>query len=266
MTIIEQLARELDRPVEHIENVRQTARRGQHHPVHRPLPQGAARLDGRSPPCATLEERLALSAQSRQNARRALRRASHEQEQADRRACRRHRRGADARPRSRIFTVPTSPSAAPARPSPRKRGLEPLAALLFAQERDCPRPEEAAADYLSAEKGVETVADALQGANDIVAEWISDDAAVRKSRCGSCWSSAACSASLAATEEDSVYRLYYDFEQPLSRLPGPPDPRHQPRREGGNAEGRPSCWTASWRCRLLRARGGEARLRRHGVC
>ena len=63
----------------------------------------------------------------------------------------------------------------------KEKGLEPLAALLFAQERDCPRPEEAAADYLSAEKGVETVADALQGANDIVAEWISDDAAIRRS-------------------------------------------------------------------------------------
>ena len=101
----------------------------------------------------------------------------------------------------------------------KEKGLEPLAALLFAQERNCPRPEEAAQGFIDPEKGVETIADALQGANDIIAEWISDDAAVRKSlrelleRRGTL-------RSLAATEEDSVYRLYYDFEQSLSRLLG----------------------------------------------
>ena len=101
----------------------------------------------------------------------------------------------------------------------KEKGLEPLAALLFAQERNCPRPEEAAQGFINPEKGVETIADALQGANDIIAEWISDDAAVRKSlrelleRRGTL-------RSLAATEEDSVYRLYYEFEQSLSRLQG----------------------------------------------
>ena len=101
----------------------------------------------------------------------------------------------------------------------REKGLEPLAALLFAQERNCPRPEDAAQGFIDPEKGVETIADALQGANDIIAEWISDDAAVRKSlrelleRRGTL-------RSLAATEEDSVYRLYYEFEQSLSRLQG----------------------------------------------
>ena len=118
-----------------------------------------------------------------------------------------------------MSTAPTSKSAAPAR-NPREKGLEPLAALLFSQERDCPRPEDAAAGFIDSEKGVETAADALQGANDIIAEWISDDAAIRKSlrelleRRGTL-------RSLAATEEDSVYhRLYYDFEQSLSRLQG----------------------------------------------
>ena len=62
----------------------------------------------------------------------------------------------------------------------REKGLEPLAALLFAQERTCPDPVQAAQAYLNPEKGVETVADALQGANDIIAEQISDDAAIRK--------------------------------------------------------------------------------------
>ena len=101
----------------------------------------------------------------------------------------------------------------------KEKGLEPLAALLFAQERDCPRPEDAAAAYIDAEKGVETLANALQGANDIIAEWISDDAAVRRSL-RELLEKRGRLRSLAATEEDSVYRLYYDFEQPLSRLQG----------------------------------------------
>ena len=101
----------------------------------------------------------------------------------------------------------------------KEKGLEPLAQLLLAQERDCPRPEDAAREYVDPNKGVESVEDALQGAGDIIAEQICDDAAIRKSlrallmrqgRLVSC----------AATEEDSVYRLYYDFTQAVSRLQG----------------------------------------------
>ena len=101
----------------------------------------------------------------------------------------------------------------------REKGLEPLAQLLFAQEQNCPRPEEAAQDFIDPDKGVETIADALGGAHDIVAEWISDDAAIRKAlreytlRQGKL-------VSKAATEEDTVYRLYYDFEQSIPRLQG----------------------------------------------
>ena len=99
----------------------------------------------------------------------------------------------------------------------REKGLEPLAQLLFAQERSCPLPEEAAVDYVDGEKGVADVAEALQGAGDIVAEWISDDASVRKTlrelmlRQGRL-------VTAAATEEDSVYRNYYDFSSPLHKL------------------------------------------------
>ena len=101
----------------------------------------------------------------------------------------------------------------------REKGLEPLASLLFAQERDCPRPEDAARSFIDPEKGVETLADALQGANDIIAEWISDNAADRGSL-REMLEKRGTLRSLATTEEDSVYRLYYDFEQPLSRLQG----------------------------------------------
>ena len=99
----------------------------------------------------------------------------------------------------------------------REKGLEPLAQLLFAQEESCPLPEQAATDYVDEEKGVSSVEEALQGAGDIVAEWISDDASVRKTlrelmlRQGRL-------VTAAATEEDSVYRNYYEFSSPLHKL------------------------------------------------
>ena len=101
----------------------------------------------------------------------------------------------------------------------REKGLAPLAELLLAQAVDCPDPTEAAAGYIDPEKGVETAADALQGANDIIAEIISDDAAIRKTLRGLLMRQGRLK-SAAAKEEDSVYRLYYDFEQTLPKLAG----------------------------------------------
>ena len=101
----------------------------------------------------------------------------------------------------------------------REKGLTPLAERLLAQAADCPDPAEAAVDYIDPEKGVETIADALQGANDIIAEVISDDAAIRKTLRGLLMRQGRLK-SVAASEEDSVYRLYYDFEQVLPRLAG----------------------------------------------
>ena len=103
----------------------------------------------------------------------------------------------------------------------REKGLEPLAQLLYAQEKDGPAPEEAAGDYVDAGKGVESVEDALQGASDIIAEWISDDADIRKGLRELVWRKGWLVSAAAAKEpEDTVYRLYYDFTQPLSRLQG----------------------------------------------
>ena len=103
----------------------------------------------------------------------------------------------------------------------REKGLEPLADLLFAQGRDCPAPEAAAAGYIDPEKGVETVEDALRGASDIVAEHISDDADIRKLLRALWWSRANLVSAAAAKEpEDSVYRLYYEFKTPVSRAQG----------------------------------------------
>ena len=101
----------------------------------------------------------------------------------------------------------------------REKGLEPLAALLFAQGPDCPDPLTEAAKYIDPEKGVETAEEALAGASDIVAETLSDDAALR-GRLRELVRRNGRLRSEAATEEDTVYRLYYDFSQPISRLQG----------------------------------------------
>ena len=101
----------------------------------------------------------------------------------------------------------------------KEKGLEPLADELFAQKPDSHAPEVLAEQYVDPGKGVETVEDALAGASDIIAENISDDANIRAllrdliARRGTLHSEA-------ATEDDSVYRLYYDFNTAISRLQG----------------------------------------------
>ncbi|MBQ3703303.1 MAG: RNA-binding transcriptional accessory protein [Oscillospiraceae bacterium] len=101
----------------------------------------------------------------------------------------------------------------------KEKGLEPLANELFEQRPDCPAPEELAKDYVNLEKGVETVEEALAGASDIIAENISDDAAIR-AILRELIARRAFLHSEAATEDDSVYRLYYDFTQPVAKLQG----------------------------------------------
>ena len=102
----------------------------------------------------------------------------------------------------------------------REKGLEPLALLLFAQEKDCPVPEEAAKEYIDEEKGVSSVEEALAGAGDIIAENISDDAAVRGAlrdyamKCGD-----VCSEAAKKDPEDTVYRNYYKFTCAVKSIP-----------------------------------------------
>lgn len=102
----------------------------------------------------------------------------------------------------------------------KEKGLEPLALLAFAQGPAVDM-EGAAQDYIDPEKGVETVQDALQGASDIIAELISDDAGVRGMLRELYWRRAAITSRAAAKDaEDSVYRLYYEFSSPLSKTQG----------------------------------------------
>ena len=216
MTIIEQLARELNRPAEHIENVVRLLDEDNTIPF---IARYRKELHGSMDDTAlrTLEERLAYLRNLTERKESVKASIAEQEKLTDELAAAID--AAQTLAEVEDLYRPYKPKRRTRATVAKEKGLEPLAALLFAQERDCPRPEEAAADYLSAEKGVETVADALQGANDIVAEWISDDAAIRRSL-RELLEKRGTLRSLAATEEDSVYRLYYDFEQPLSRLQG----------------------------------------------
>ncbi len=98
----------------------------------------------------------------------------------------------------------------------REKGLEPLAAAIFAQ--DGSDPAVLAKGYIDPEKGVNTVEEALQGANDIIAEDLSDDAAIRKNLRELITRRGSLQCKAADPEVDSVYKLYYDFNQPISRL------------------------------------------------
>ena len=102
----------------------------------------------------------------------------------------------------------------------REKGLEPLARLLF-DKGPAMVPQEAAKDFVDPEKGVETVEDALQGASDIIAEEISDDADIRKDL-RQLYLRRALLVSQAADKEpeDTVYRLYYDFKCPVHKIQG----------------------------------------------
>ena len=100
----------------------------------------------------------------------------------------------------------------------REKGLEPLAQAIFAQ--DGSDPAELAKDFVNPELGVETVEDALAGASDIIAEDLSDDADIRKSLRQLMTRKAVLISKADDLEKDSVYRLYYDFSSPISRLQG----------------------------------------------
>ena len=98
----------------------------------------------------------------------------------------------------------------------KEKGLEPLAEAIFAQ--DGQDPAVLAESFIDAEKGVQTLEDALSGASDIIAEWISDDPDIRKALREKMEHRAVISVTAADEEQDSVYRLYYAFTSPVSRL------------------------------------------------
>ncbi|QUO31727.1 RNA-binding transcriptional accessory protein [Faecalicatena sp. Marseille-Q4148] len=101
----------------------------------------------------------------------------------------------------------------------KEKGLEPLAALIMLQNTKVPL-EEAAKAYLSEEKEVKTQADAIHGAMDILAEYISDEADYRIYIRDLTMKQGKLISTAKNPEETSVYEMYYEFEEPVSRLAG----------------------------------------------
>lgn len=102
----------------------------------------------------------------------------------------------------------------------RERGLEPLAQMITEQKEDSAEPLVLAADFVNSENGVETPEDALQGAKDIIAEDISDNADIRRRLRNLFTVSGEVISKAADEEKDSVYAQYYDFSQPVSKIAG----------------------------------------------
>ena len=100
----------------------------------------------------------------------------------------------------------------------KEKGLEPLADLLFNQELHEGTIEALAAEYIDTEKGVESAEEALAGAGDIIAEKISDDADIRR-LLKDLIHKAGLISSKGTTEDDSVYRQYYDYSEAVGKIP-----------------------------------------------
>ena len=99
----------------------------------------------------------------------------------------------------------------------KEKGLEPFANIIYLQmeKKDI---NELAKEYINPEKGVETVEDVFNGAMDIIAENISDNAEYRKRIKKMCFREAVI-ISKAAKEEKSPYEMYYDFSELISKVP-----------------------------------------------
>ena len=100
----------------------------------------------------------------------------------------------------------------------KEKGLQPLADMIWGQKL-IGTPEEAAKAFVDSGQGVDTVLDAINGAMDILAEQISDDADLRKLlreetiKCGAI-------VSKKTKDEPSVYEMYYDYREPLKKAAG----------------------------------------------
>ena len=101
----------------------------------------------------------------------------------------------------------------------KEKGLEPLAAYIMLQNAKEPL-EETAQQYISDEKGVKNAADAIAGAKDIIAETISDNADYRSWIRKTTIKKGKVISAAKDPEAESVYEMYYEFEEPVSKLAG----------------------------------------------
>ena len=100
----------------------------------------------------------------------------------------------------------------------KEKGLEPLANIIYlqAEKRDL---YEIAKEYINKEKGVEIEDDAIQGALDIIAENIADNADYRKKIKSFCFREAIITSKSIKEDEKSPYEMYYDFKEGILRIP-----------------------------------------------
>ncbi|MBE5824395.1 MAG: RNA-binding transcriptional accessory protein [Butyrivibrio sp.] len=101
----------------------------------------------------------------------------------------------------------------------REKGLEPLSQILLAQETTKPLQEEAAA-FIDEEKGVNDAAEALQGAMDIIAEDVSDNADFRTYIREATMEHGLLTSKAKDEKAQSVYEMYYDYEEPIEKVLG----------------------------------------------
>lgn len=100
----------------------------------------------------------------------------------------------------------------------REKGLEPFANFLLLQNKSSENPLDFAKQFVNEEKGVETAEDALQGAMDIIAEDVSDSADIRSKLRSFFMRTAIIQTKASDEEQDSVYRMYYDFSEPVRAI------------------------------------------------
>ncbi|MHB2150744.1 Tex family protein [Calditrichota bacterium LG25] len=101
----------------------------------------------------------------------------------------------------------------------REKGLEPLAEIILKQEVTEGSAEEIAVKFVNEEKEVRTVQEALQGAMDIVAEVISDDAEVRKQIREATFKTGLLESAVKKADERTPYEMYYDYSEPVNSIP-----------------------------------------------
>ncbi len=99
----------------------------------------------------------------------------------------------------------------------KEKGLEPLADIIYEQAPDCLEPIVLAEDFINTELGVETAEDALQGAMDIIAEKISDDADIRKRMRFVCSAHGILTVK-GAKEDLDVYEMYADYSESIAKI------------------------------------------------
>ena len=101
----------------------------------------------------------------------------------------------------------------------KEKGLEPLAVKILKQEENF-NPNDYAGNFISDEKGVSSAEEAIKGAMDIIAEQISDSAEIRKRIRNLFKVNGVVSSSASDKEKDSVYSIYYDFNESVSKIAG----------------------------------------------